>query len=167
MRHRGLFWIIAFLSSLLLIHEIIGSVNKKRRDRVKNEPAGGTRTDIAEIRDSIVKSAELHVGVPYRFGGAQPGGFDCSGLIQHAYKQAGFFVPMGVKSQNTFFKRTGSPQKGDILFFRIKGTNLSHVGLYLGNNKFVHAPYEGKRVVYANMNDVYWKNRYAHAGTIF
>src|SRR4051812_103046 len=89
------------------------------------------------------------VGQPYRFGGASPQtGFDCSGLVSFSYLQTGVRVP-----HNTEQLRQGSTpvplpdlRRGDLLFFDLEGKKNSHVGIYLGNGAFVHAPATGKSV---------------------
>ena len=117
----------------------------------------------------IISTAKAQIGKPYRYGGTSPKtGFDCSGLINFSYKKAGLTVPR----TTTQLYKTSSPVKkkhlkrGDLVFFRINRRTISHVGLYLGNGKFVHAPSSGKRVNIANMNDKYWRHRFSRGGRI-
>ncbi len=117
----------------------------------------------------ILKIAKTQLGKPYRYGGRSPKtGFDCSGLIQYSYKMAGISVPRTTKqlySVATPIKRK-QLKAGDLVFFRIDRRKISHVGLYLGNNKFIHAPSSGKRVNIANMNNRYWRKHFSRGGRL-
>ena len=87
-------------------------------------------------------------GKPYRYGGSTPVGFDCSGLIQYSYARAGVKVPRStedlLEASRTIAKRQLRP--GDLVFFHQDSKRSSHVGLYIGNDRFVHAPSTGKTV---------------------
>lgn len=97
------------------------------------------------------------VGKPYRYGGASPSGFDCSGLVHFSYRQAGVAVPRSTEHQLRASRPVrGSMQRGDLLFFDQEGKKKSHVGIYLGNGKFVHAPSSGKRVRTDTLDSKYW-----------
>ena len=105
------------------------------------------------------------LGVPYRYGGATPQGFDCSGLVYYSYQQVGKTVP---RTTATLWSQTqpvaiGEFEAGDILFFRIKG-KLSHVGLYIGNDRFVHAPESGRLVSVASLRSDFYRNALIRAG---
>ncbi|WP_157244455.1 C40 family peptidase [Nonomuraea typhae] len=92
-----------------------------------------------------VSVARAQVGDPYRYGGTGPGAFDCSGLVQYAWKKAGVKIPRVTHSQYARIKKKiswKSLQPGDLLFFRGRG----HVGMYVGDGKMVHSPSSGKRV---------------------
>ncbi|MBP7736262.1 MAG: C40 family peptidase [Spirochaetes bacterium] len=119
-------------------------------------------------RGKIVRTAQRYLGVPYRHGGASPGGFDCSGYVMYVYEKNGILLPRSVKSQY----RAGRPirmrqaKPGDLVFFRTSGRKrLSHVGIYMGGRRFIHAPSSGKRVSYADMGNPYWKKKYIGAVT--
>ncbi|MFI6295486.1 C40 family peptidase [Nonomuraea sp. NPDC050790] len=92
-----------------------------------------------------VSAARAQIGDPYRYGGTGPGAFDCSGLVQYAWKKAGVKIPRVTHSQYARIKKKiswKSLQPGDLLFFRGRG----HVGMYVGDGKMVHSPSSGKRV---------------------
>ena len=99
------------------------------------------------------------VGKPYRFGGSSPSrGFDCSGLVQFSYRQAGMALPRTTEDQLRASRPVrGSMQRGDLLFFDQEGKKKSHVGIYLGDGRFVHAPSSGKRVRTDTLDSRYWK----------
>jgi cell wall-associated NlpC family hydrolase len=93
---------------------------------------------------SMIHTAESMIGQPYRFGGAAPGGFDCSGLVEYSAASAGIHVPRTAAEQ----LRVGSPvkradlQAGDLIFMHLAGKEL-HVGIALDSQLFVHAPSRG------------------------
>ena len=119
--------------------------------------------------NKIIQVAKSQLGKPYRYGGLSPKtGFDCSGLINYSYKKVGLSIPR----TTTQLYRASKPVKkrhlkaGDLVFFRINRKKISHVGLYLGNNRFIHAPSSGKRVNIANLGDKYWRTRFTRGGRI-
>ena len=108
------------------------------------------------------------VGTPYRYGGASPGGFDCSGLVYYSYHKAGYRVPRTsqLQYQDSLPVKSAHAREGDLLFFRIEG-KVSHVGVYLGNRQFIHAPSSGKHVSIASLDNPYWKQRLTKTGRFF
>lgn len=99
------------------------------------------------------------VGKPYRYGGASPSGFDCSGLILFSYKQAGVSLPHNTDQQRrlSHHVKRAELRRGDLLFFDQEGKKNSHVGIYLGERRFVHAPSSGKHVRNDSLDNPYWK----------
>jgi len=115
------------------------------------------------------EAAKKELGTPYQWGGSSPQtGFDCSGLMQWAYHQAGVNLPRVADEQfNVGTPVTiGNLREGDLVFFRIGGGDVDHVGMYVGNNQFLEAPRTGEDVQYANLNDPYWKSQFAGARRI-
>ena len=114
-------------------------------------------------RDAIVKTAEKYIGVKYKFGGSDPAGFDCSGYSSYVYKEHGITIPHSAQQQYANGKRIAikNAQPGDLVFFRITGWKISHVAIYLGDHKFIHAPSRGKTVSVEDMRKDYWSKRYA------
>jgi cell wall-associated NlpC family hydrolase len=105
------------------------------------------------------------VGVPYRYGGNSPTGFDCSGLVHYSYLRAGKAVP---RTTSQLWSGTSAVDRdeiraGDILFFRIQG-KMSHVGMYLGDNRFVHAPSSGKSVSIETLSSDFYRSAFVRAG---
>lgn len=121
------------------------------------------------IRYSVIRTAEKYVGVRYKFGGDTPRGFDCSGYTKYVYKVNGVDLPHSARKQFFCGKRVGikNARPGDLVFFKIYGRNITHVGVYAGNYKFLHAPRRGKMVSYEDIRTNYWRKRYAGAVTIF
>ncbi len=114
------------------------------------------------------KTAVEQLGRPYRLGGHTPQGFDCSGLVQYSYLQLGRQLPRETRSQFHQLPVTQYPKKGDLLFFSTSQQRQvpSHVGIYLGNQKMVHAPGSGRQVEIADLQIAYWQQRYLGARTI-
>lgn len=108
-------------------------------------------------------------GVPYHFGGQSRKGIDCSALIQSAYKQWGIWLPR--TSVEQYKKGVAVPRDhmkpGDLVFFKnTYKRGVSHVGIYLGNNRFCHASSGRKQVTVSSLNDAYYYNHWAGARRI-
>lgn len=99
------------------------------------------------------------VGAPYRYGGNTPRGFDCSGLVQYSYARAGVAIPRTTREQRrrSYAVSRKHLRPGDLLFFDQLGKRGSHVGLYLGDQRFVHAPASGKVVHVSTLANPYWQ----------
>jgi len=118
----------------------------------------------AILRNDIVETAQSFIGLPYRWGGASAAeGFDCSGLTTAVYQLSGLNLPRTSAEQF----RVGMPigeeglNKGDLVFFAISGgRRVSHVGIYTGEGRFIHAPGRGKAVREDFLSETYFKARY-------
>ena len=104
-------------------------------------------------------------GVPYRNGGSDPTGFDCSGFTQYVFGQHGVALPRGVREQ---FRagmaiRPEEVRAGDLIFFSIDGAGASHVGIVVGGDEFVHAPSSTGVVRVERMGSSYWAPRFVGA----
>jgi murein DD-endopeptidase len=119
----------------------------------------------AHVADTAAAHAARMVGKPYRFGGASPAGFDCSGLVLFSYRQAGVALPHNTEAQRRASQpvRLSSLRRGDLLFFDQEGKKSSHVGIYLGDGSFVHAPSSGKVVRSDRLDSPYWKKHLSEA----
>jgi cell wall-associated NlpC family hydrolase len=130
-------------------------------------PPSPVVTDPAAAERAAGQALKM-VGKPYRYGGATPAGFDCSGLVQYSYKQAGVNLPRDTDA----LLRTSAPlrgqhlRRGDLLFFDQEGKKKSHVGIYLGDGRFVHAPSSGKQVRTDRLDSPYWKKHLSEARRI-
>lgn len=114
--------------------------------------------------NEFANQALSYLGVKYRFGGSAPSsGFDCSGLVGYvAEKSMGLKLPRRsseIARLGQSIKRTDL-KEGDLVFFNTTGKRFSHVGIYLGDNKFVHAPRTGAVVRVEDMTINYWQKRY-------
>ncbi len=144
-----------------------GYVREQPRAKVVQPvaPSATTRTASRPVHERAAINAVSQVGIPYRYGGANPDGFDCSGLVYFAYGQAGRQVP---RTTATLWKSLRPVSKqdlrvGDVLFFRIDG-KVSHVGMYLGDRRFVHAPQSGKHVTVAALDAPFYREALIRAG---
>jgi cell wall-associated NlpC family hydrolase len=108
------------------------------------------------------------IGAPYRYGGADPRGFDCSGLVYYAFRKAGMEIPRTTSGQYRRSRRVAMSRlrPGDLLFFTISRDKPSHVGIYAGDGAFIHAPSSGKSVGYASLDDDYWRTRLIGSGRL-
>ena len=122
----------------------------------------------AKIAAKAADIAVAMVGKSYRYGGNKPArGFDCSGLVQYSYAKAGKKVPRSTRQQKRYSSNISlkNIKKGDLLFFNQQGKNSSHVGIYLGNQRFVHAPSSGKKVRISEFS-AYWQKHLASSRRI-
>ena len=105
--------------------------------------------------------AVRQIGVPYHYGGSTVKGFDCSGLVQYAWSGAGTRIPRTTSEQWRQLPPISERdlRAGDLLFFRIDG-RISHVGLYLGDRRFVHAPSSGREVSVANLDSDFYRRAF-------
>lgn len=119
-------------------------------------------------RQRMIDIAGSTLGVPYRWGGDSfQRGFDCSGLMTYVHKNAlGKKIPRTTAQQRDQSRTISYSQlqPGDMLFFKT-GRKTNHVGVYIGNRKFIHAPSGGKRVTVATMDSSYWHKRFVKFGT--
>jgi cell wall-associated NlpC family hydrolase len=116
------------------------------------------------IGEKAALTAVSMIGRPYKYKGDSPAGFDCSGLVQYSYQSAGLDVPHGTKAlMNRTRSISRNLQTGDLLFFTERGKNYSHVGIYLENDTFVHAPSTGGKVRKDSLQDPYWKDHFIEA----
>jgi len=110
--------------------------------------------------------AESRIGAPYRYGGTGPDAFDCSGLVAYSYAQAGIMLPRTAAQQYAVVtpvpKRDLRP--GDLVFFRVNGRDVGHVGIYVGDERLVDAPQTGGKVRMASLEDEWYRERYVGAG---
>ncbi len=115
--------------------------------------------------ENIVAKAEEYLGVPYLWGGFTPVGFDCSGLVQYVYKQLGICLERSTYYQvhQGIVVDRKDLKPGDLIFFTTNDddpNDISHVGIYKGNDLFIQAPQPGDCVRVSNLNSAYYSNRY-------
>jgi cell wall-associated NlpC family hydrolase len=116
----------------------------------------------ATTGQKIVDTAKQYLGVPYVWGGSTPSGFDCSGLTQYVFRAHGINLPRTTKEQWTVGKSISKSQLeiGDLVFFANTYTSgISHVGIYVGDNQFIHAS-SSKGVIISSLSNTYWAAHY-------
>lgn len=128
-----------------------------------------TVTDINSLGREIAIRAISLVGHPYRYGGADLEGFDCSGLVLFIHEQLGLRVPRTAADQQRAAREVtrSELEPGDLLFFRTQGRRISHVGVYVGENRFVHAPQPGRLIELRSLDDAYYARHLAAAGRLW
>ncbi len=115
------------------------------------------------VAAELVVRALALVDSPYRYGGRTPAGFDCSGFVGYVFTEAAGMV---LPRRSEDIVRVGDPLErnslvaGDLVFFNTLGRRYSHVGIYIGDGRFVHAPARGGRVRVERISDPYWRARY-------
>lgn len=126
------------------------------------------RSDSHAVGQQIAANALAMNGKPYRYGGSNPSGFDCSGLVYFAHLQSGVDAPRTTATQYGQSRKISNKaiQPGDLLFFRISG-KMAHVGLYTGHGQFVHAPGSGRKVTTARLDNPYWQRSLVAAGRLY
>ncbi len=132
-----------------------------------NTIKANSNLSVTSARNEIIMHALSMLGTPYRYGGNDRQGFDCSGLVNYSYQNAGITIPRTTRlqfsaSQTTHKKRL---QPGDVVFFKLNGRGIDHVGIYLGDGDFIHAPSTGKQVQRSNLDKPYWRDRYYQGGS--
>jgi cell wall-associated NlpC family hydrolase len=130
--------------------------------------AASVRSAPSESAAQAADAALAQVGRPYRYGGASPAGFDCSGLVRFSYLQVGVPVSRETRTLRGQARliRAADLRRGDLVFFDQEGKKYSHVGIYLGDGRFVHAPSSGGRVRTDRLDSNYWKRHFVEARRI-
>ena len=152
-------WVSLRLSPLLLVAALAGCAGSPA---VAEAPA--TRASDETARNAVGFAREM-IGKPYRYAGDTPAGFDCSGLVRYSYGRAGISLPRATPAQRNTTTRISvrNLRPGDLLFFDQEGKKASHVGVYLGDGRFVHAPSTGGRVRTDSFGADYWKKHFVEA----
>jgi cell wall-associated NlpC family hydrolase len=162
MQKHNLLFLIVFVGSVLsgcASHSV-------RLPDAEPEPAAATvpMIRVTDRASTVALQALAYLGVPYRAAGLSPQtGFDCSGLVAYVYREgAGMALP-----RNSFeLSRVGQAiertalRPGDLVFYNTQHRNYSHVGIYLGEDRFIHAPASGGEVRVENLRADYWIRRY-------
>jgi cell wall-associated NlpC family hydrolase len=128
-----------------------------------NEPSLSS----SEARKVVIQEAATQIGKPYKLSGNSPReGFDCSGLVFYTYLKAGKLLPRRAEEQYLSAQKVIEVKPGDLVFFTTdsRGKHIDHVGIYLGQQQFIHAPGKGRAVSTALLTEDYWKKRFIGAG---
>jgi cell wall-associated NlpC family hydrolase len=168
MHRHNLLFLIGFLNLILA-----GCASQSMRPpEAETEPPAATAPVVhaTDTASSVAMQALAYLGPPYRTGGLSPqSGFDCSGLVVYVYREgAGLALP-----RDTYdLSHIGEPvtraalKPGDLVFYNTQRRAYSHVGIYLGENRFIHAPSSGGEVRVDNLRADYWMRRYSGARRI-
>ncbi|MDY5627492.1 MAG: SH3 domain-containing C40 family peptidase [Clostridia bacterium] len=122
------------------------------------------------IGEEVVEFAKQYIGTPYVYGGSSPSGFDCSGFVYYVYKNFGVTLNRVAadQSKNGYVVDRSELMPGDILLFsRTLDGYITHVGIYVGDNQFIHSPQTGKSVEIVSLSSGYYNYGYVGARRIF
>ncbi|MEA2234700.1 MAG: hypothetical protein QOD83_4516 [Solirubrobacteraceae bacterium] len=158
-------WISAAVERPAAVHAgDEGGLDAAQRLLEAAHPSAQQPPDDSAAAGRAVQIAERYLGQPYRWGGATPEtGFDCSGLMQYAYGQAGVALPRVTDQQFLVGDPVGREAllSGDIVFFRDATGYIHHEGLYLGDGRFLHAPHTGDVVKVSSLDEPYYAQQFA------
>ncbi len=134
-------------------------------------PDSGEKTTVRtsdEVASKAIVFAKEMLGKPYKFSGDTPAGFDCSGLVKYSYGRAGISLPRDTQAQRStsVLITVRNLRQGDLLFFDQEGKKSSHVGMYLGDGRFIHAPSSGGKVRTDSLDAAFWKKHFVEARRI-
>lgn len=137
---------------------------KNKANVTQAAPQKASRGDVAVSGNmaSVINTAKRYIGVPYSYGGSSPAGFDCSGFVQYVFKQHGVYLPHSSAAMFGVGSSVSSLAPGDLVFFNTNGRGVSHVGIYLGGNRFISST-SNSGVKIDNIRDGYWGPRYLGA----
>ncbi|WP_085522192.1 C40 family peptidase [Tuberibacillus sp. Marseille-P3662] len=116
----------------------------------------------SSLTDNIIADAKKYIGVPYKWSGESPSGFDCSGLTQYVFAQNGVDIPRTTSQQWSAGQSVSNRQPGDLVFFETYRDGPSHVGIYIGNSRFIQSG-SSSGVKISNLDSSYWGSRYIGA----
>jgi cell wall-associated NlpC family hydrolase len=152
-----------FLAALCVIASSAHADELQPSLTLHNPPSSLMSQAVDGVQATLDQALE-YLGIRYRRGGSTPeSGFDCSGFVRHVFNESvGLLLPHNAKAISQTGERVEKAelQPGDLVFFNTMRKAFSHVGIYLGDNQFVHAPRSGARVRVENMSDSYWSRRY-------
>jgi cell wall-associated NlpC family hydrolase len=139
-------------------------IERYLNDRGVMAQLGQIKQQVGTTASDLVMNAMNFLGVPYRRGGTSAEtGFDCSGFVRSMYEQTvGLVLPRRARDQAAATEKIDKKdlQPGDLVFFNTMKASFSHVGIYLGDNKFIHSPRSGEQVRIDDMRSAYWQKRF-------
>jgi cell wall-associated NlpC family hydrolase len=162
--HRKLLAAVVLLASLQVGPLFAQSLTESEPQPLPKSFATTVSTAVVDKTETLINNAMQLIGVRYRWGGNTPqSGLDCSGFVRYVFNDTfGFLLPRksSQMSKVGLQIRKDELQPGDLVFFNTMRHTFSHVGIYLGDNKFIHAPSKGKSIRVDDMTKVYWEKRY-------
>jgi murein DD-endopeptidase len=170
--HRSFKGRMRILITALVLFCISGCASQSALEPTPSERVAVRNRNIQQLPPQsgslVARHAVAMVGTPYLFGGSSPDtGFDCSGLVHYSYEQSGVSVPRTSLEQFRAARKIslGEAVEGDLLFFEDQ-EKLSHVGIYIGDGRFVHAPQSGRNVSVADLDSPYYQMHLVGVGRL-
>lgn len=143
------------------------SATNANNTQAEQQEQANKNSSWASTAQEIILHAISQTGVKYKYGGITPDtGFDCSGFVRYVFQQAAnLTLPHGARAISQVGTNVSKDelQPGDLVFFNTLRSVTSHVGIYVGNNRFIHSPSAGGTISVTDMNDAYWSKRFTGA----
>jgi cell wall-associated NlpC family hydrolase len=160
--HRKLLAAVVLLGSLQMGPAFAQSLTES--EPLPKSFASTVSSAVVDKTETLINNAMQLIGVRYRWGGNTPqSGLDCSGFVRYVFNDTfGFLLPRKSAQMSKVGLEIGKEElrPGDLVFFNTMRHAFSHVGIYVGDNKFIHAPSRGKSIRVDDMTKVYWEKRY-------
>jgi cell wall-associated NlpC family hydrolase len=160
--HRNLLAAVVLLVSLQMGPAFAQSLTES--EPLPKSFASTVSSAVVDKTETLINNAMQLIGVRYRWGGNTPqSGLDCSGFVRYVFNDTfGFLLPRKSAQMSKVGLQIGKEElrPGDLVFFNTMRHAFSHVGIYVGDNKFIHAPSKGKSIRVDDMTKVYWEKRY-------
>ena len=155
------------LERLIKERGLVTQITEQLSQQISNQiggPLQSARNTFGGRASELVIQAMGLLGVPYKRGGtSEEKGFDCSGFVRHMFeKSVGLVLPRRAEEQAKVTEEINRSElkPGDLVFFNTMKRTFSHVGIYIGDGKFIHAPRPGKSVRVDDMREAYWQKRF-------
>lgn len=160
---KGNFYKVQFGESVGYMFEPYVSVD----GRMAEQTARNESSDAVATRNKVLDYAAGFLGTPYVYGGSTPSGFDCSGFTSYVYKNTVRSIPRTATSQRNALTNVSMDElkPADLVFFG-SGGSISHVGIYVGDGKFIHSPHTGSSVKYDTLWSGNYKRRFVSGGRV-
>jgi cell wall-associated NlpC family hydrolase len=162
--HRKLLAAVVLLGSFQMGPAFAQSSTEFESEPLPKSLASTVSSAVVDKTETLINNAMQLIGVRYRWGGNTPqSGLDCSGFVRYVFNDTfGFLLPRKSAQMSKVGLEIGKEElrPGDLVFFNTMRHAFSHVGIYVGDNKFIHAPSRGKSIRVDDMTKVYWEKRY-------